>query len=177
VNIPVLESERLILRGARLEDFPDHAAMWEDPRTRRYFQNYPYSEEDTWMRFQRNFGQWYLFNYGWWVVEDKASHRYAGMIGFFQARRPLDLPYRDEPEAGWAIAPDFHRQGYAREALATGLRWADGNISSGCSWCMINAENLPSRKVAEAAGYREAQTAEYKGAPVLTFLRPRGAAA
>ena len=177
MNIPALESERLLLRGARLQDFPEHAAMWSDPRTRAYFQNYPYSEEDTWMRFQRNFGQWHLFGYGWWVVEDKASRRYAGSIGFFQAKRAIDVPYGDQPEAGWVIAPDFHRRGYAREALGTALAWADAHIEAQNSWCMINPENLPSRKVAEAAGYHQAQAADYKGAPVMTFLRPRSTSA
>jgi RimJ/RimL family protein N-acetyltransferase len=174
LNIPLLESARLQLRAARLEDFPAHAAMWADPRTRVYFQNYPYSEEDCWMRFQRNLGQWHLFGYGFWAIIDKASNRYAGSIGFFQAKRAIDVPFGDQPEAGWAVAPDFHRRGYAREALAAALTWADVHIEADSSWCLINPDNLPSRKVAEGAGYREAQKADYKGVPVMTFLRPRG---
>ena len=36
-EIPVIETERLILRGRRLEDFPAYAAMWAHPEVVRYF--------------------------------------------------------------------------------------------------------------------------------------------
>ena len=173
MNVPVLETGRLVLRGYRLEDFQSHAAIWADPRTRRYFEG-EYSEEDIWLRFLRNFGQWALFGYGYWGIEDKASGRFIGAVGFFQAKRPCDLPYRDQPETGWVIAPDFHGKGLAREAVAAAMAWGDRNIEAPQSWCMINPDNAPSRRVAEAAGYRPALSTEYKRRPVLTFVRPRG---
>src|SRR5262249_38144001 len=71
--VPVLETERLILRGHRLEDFAAHAAMWCDERTLRHTGGQPRSEEQLWLRFLRNEGQWGLTGTGMWALEDKAS--------------------------------------------------------------------------------------------------------
>src|ERR1043166_7856921 len=123
--IPVLETERLILRAPRLEDFPAHFIMWSDPRTVRYFDGHSYSEEDSWLRFVRNLGQWFLFGFGNWGVEEKISGRYVGSVGFFLAKRPFAAPGRDDPEAGGVIAPNQPGKGYAREAMAAAILWAD----------------------------------------------------
>jgi RimJ/RimL family protein N-acetyltransferase len=121
MTVPVLETESLILRGKRLEDFPAHLAMWSDPRTVAIIGHPPRSEEDHWLRFQRHFGQWSLAGYGSWAVEDKASGAYAGSLGFFEAKRAIDVPYRDLPEIGWVVAPQFHNRGYAREGVGAAL--------------------------------------------------------
>ena len=174
MSVPVLETERLLLREYRLEDFSSHAAMWADPRTRVHF-SAPYNEEDVWLRFLRNFGQWHLFGYGFWGVEDKASGGYIGVVGFFNARRHMDIPYCDAPEAGWAVAPDFHGRGVASEALKAAMAWGDTHIEAPESWCMIAPQNLISQRIAQRFGYRPAMEAKYKGEAVLTFRRPRGA--
>ena len=133
------------------------------------------NEEDVWLRFLRNFGQWHLFGYGYWGVEDKASGRYIGVVGFFNARRAMDIPYRDAPETGWVIAPDFHGRGLASEALKAAMAWGDLHIEAPESWCMIAPDNVISQKAAVRAGYRRASDTQYKGEAVLTFRRPRGA--
>jgi RimJ/RimL family protein N-acetyltransferase len=172
--IPVLETERLILRGQRLADFPAQLALWTDPRTVRYFGGQPHTEEDVWQRFLRNHGQWSLFGFGNWVIEEKASHCTIGTIGFFLGKRPFEGPWRDDPEAGWAIAPDSQGQGFAREAMAAAIGWADANMTASQTWCMINQGNEISVKVAARAGYRAFGTADYKGSPMRIFTRSRG---
>jgi RimJ/RimL family protein N-acetyltransferase len=173
--IPVLETDRLILREYRLEDFPFHAAMWADPRTTRDFHNAAeaFDEELCWLRFLRSFGQWQLFGYGWWGLEEKTSGRYIGSVGFFHAKRAIEIPCRDAPEAGWVLVPDLHGRGLATEAVRAALAWADANIAAPESWCMIGPKNTPSQKIAERFGYRRSGDAHYKGDEVLTYLRPR----
>jgi RimJ/RimL family protein N-acetyltransferase len=174
MTCPVLETERLVMRQHRLEDFAVHNAMWADPRSCRHFGGVARGEEDTWLRFLRNFGQWQLFGCGDWALEEKDGGRYLGAVGFRHARRAFEVPFRDAPEAGWIIAPDFHGRGLAREAMKAVMAWADAHMDAAESWCMIDPDNIASRKVAEGAGYRPAVTAGYKGRPMLTYLRPRG---
>ena len=173
--IPALETERLLLREYRLEDFPSHAAIWADPRTTRHFRDdfKVFDEELCWLRFLRNFGQWRLFGYGSWGLEEKTSGRYIGSVGFHHGKRAMDMPYRAAPEAGWLIAPDLHGRGLATEAMRAALAWADANIAAPESWCMISPKNIPSQKIAERFGYSRAADARYKGEEVLTYLRPR----
>jgi RimJ/RimL family protein N-acetyltransferase len=170
---PVLETERLILRGHRLDDFPAHAAMWTDARTLAHTQAIARSEEELWLRFLRNQGQWQLMGTGMWALEHKASGTYAGSMGFIYAKRAMHVPFRDEPEMGWVIAPDFHRKGFAREAVAKITAWGDTNLDAAQSWCMIKPVNQASCKVALGAGFREAGRAPYQDAEMILFLRPR----
>ena len=175
MTAPVLQTERLVLRQYRLEDFPFHAAIWADPRTTRHFAGYAYDEEMCWLRFMRNWGQWALFGYGLWALEEKATGLYLGAVGFMQARRAIDVPYRGAPEAAWVIAPDRHGQGLAREALTAAFAWADTHIEAPQTWCMINPPNEISKKVAGRFGFRRGQDSQYKGKPMETYVRARGA--
>ena len=177
MRVPVLETEHLILRAPRLEDYPAHAVIWSDPRTRRYFSDVPFSEEDNWLRFQRSFGHWVLFGYGFWAIEDREGGTYLGGMGFLHARRDIAIPYRDLPEAAWVLAPDFHRRGLAREAMHAVMIWADRNINASESWCMIDPGNVPSERLAIGLGYRPADSIVYKGRPMQTYLRSRGTGA
>ncbi len=59
-TVPVLETERLQLRGHRLEDFVQCAAMWADPLVIRYIGGKPLTEEESWTRFLRYVGHWSL---------------------------------------------------------------------------------------------------------------------
>ena len=170
---PRLETERLILRGHRVEDFPVHASMWRDPRTLAHTQGLPRNDEELWLRFLRNEGQWQMMGVGMWALEEKASSRYAGSIGFIYAKRMMDIPFRDEPEMGWVIAPDFHGRGFAREAVVKIAAWGDANLDAAQSWCMIKPVNQASLKVAAAAGFQEAGRAPYKDEEMILFTRPR----
>ena len=61
--IPVLETERLILRGSGLGRFSATHAIWADPRTTHQFGSYTYDEELVWLRFLRISG-----NGHYWVT-------------------------------------------------------------------------------------------------------------
>jgi RimJ/RimL family protein N-acetyltransferase len=53
VSAPVLETERLILRGHRREDFADCAAMWGDETVTRFVGGHPLGQEEVWSRLLR----------------------------------------------------------------------------------------------------------------------------
>lgn len=50
---PVLQSDRLILRPHRAEDFEDVAALWADPDVVRYIGGTPSSRSESWGRLLR----------------------------------------------------------------------------------------------------------------------------
>jgi RimJ/RimL family protein N-acetyltransferase len=64
LKVPILESERLKLRGHRLEDFSHCAAMWGDSEVARYIGGKPLSEEESWTKFLRYVGHWSLLGFG-----------------------------------------------------------------------------------------------------------------
>ena len=173
LQIPILETERLRLRGHRLEDFVHSAAMWADARITEHTTGKPQSEEESWTRFLRYAGHWSVMGFGYWVVEEKASGNFLGEVGFADYKRDIQPSLKGVPEIGWALAAHAHGKGFATEAVRAVVAWADEHLPSPQTACIINPENLPSIRVAVKCGYRESQPATYKGQPTKLFIRDR----
>ena len=171
VEVPTLETERLKLRGHRVEDFVHSAAMWGDPVVVRHTVGKPLTEEECWTRFLRYVGHWALLGFGYWVAEERATGRFVGEIGFADYKRDLEPSLKSVPEIGWVLATQAHGKGYATEAVRAVVAWGDANFKSPRTACIIAPENVASIRVAEKCGYRELQRATYKGHPVLMFVR------
>jgi RimJ/RimL family protein N-acetyltransferase len=171
VTIPVLETERLILRGHRIDDFADCLALWTDPEVTRFIGGKPSSQEEVWGRLVRYVGHWALLGFGYWAVEDKASGRFVGELGFADFKRVIEPSLDGVPEVGWALAPHVHGRGYATEALRTVVRWGDRHFGPVRTACIIAPENKPSIRVAEKCGYRELCRTTYKDNPTIMFSR------
>ena len=46
-EVPLIETARLRLRGHRVEDFGDCAAMWADPGVVQHIDRQPFAAEET----------------------------------------------------------------------------------------------------------------------------------
>jgi RimJ/RimL family protein N-acetyltransferase len=172
VEVPVLETERLKLRGHRVEDFVHCAAMWADPEVTRYIGGKPYTEEESWARLLRYAGHWSLLGFGYWVVEEKSAGHFVGEVGFADYKR--DLPaLRGIPEIGWAFTTQARGKGYATEAVRAAVAWGDAHFPSPRTACIIHPENIASMRVAEKCNYREFQRTTYKSHPTIMFVRDR----
>ncbi len=169
--IPVLETERLTLRGHRLEDFAACASLWADPIVTRYIGGVPLTAEEAWARLLRYSGHWTLLGFGYWVVEEKGTGTFLGEIGFADLKRDIEPPLGDIPEAGWVFSSAAHGQGYATEALRGILSWGEVHITATQTTCIIHPENAASIRVAEKCGYRETMRTTYKGKPASVFFR------
>lgn len=168
---PTLETERLILRAHRLDDFEPSAAMWGDEAVARFIGGRPFTPEEVWQRMLRYPGHWTLLGFGYWVLEEKATGAFVGEAGFLNLNRAIDPALGDAPEAGWVLAPRAHGKGYATEAMALAVAWIDADFGAGRTVCMISPENRASHRVAEKLGYREYARTDYKGAPTVLLER------
>jgi RimJ/RimL family protein N-acetyltransferase len=168
--IPSVESERLLLRGHRIEDSSACAAMWADPAVTRFIGGKPSTEQQSWARMLNYAGLWSLLGFGYWAVEEKATGRYIGELGFADFKRELQPPL-GMPELGWALVPAAHGRGLATEGLRAALEWGDALFQGGRTACIISPENLQSIRVAEKCGYRESRRTTYKDEPTIVFVR------
>jgi len=171
LNIPVLETPRLILRAYRFEDFDAMVAIWTDPAVHRHFHGQPLTREDMWSRFLRAFGMWAVMGFGSWGVEEKETGTYIGTVGCFEVKRGIDPALEGMPEAGWTLAPRAHGKGYATEAARAALAWTERHLNYPRMFCIIAEENMPSIRVAEKCGFRYWRETTYKDEPTLIFLR------
>jgi RimJ/RimL family protein N-acetyltransferase len=173
LQVPILETDRLKLRGHRLDDFPHSAAMWADPSVVRYVGGNPLTEEESWTRFLRYAGHWCLLGFGYWVVEEKATGKFAGEIGFADYKRDLEPSLKGIPEIGWVLASQAHGKGYATEAVRALTVWGDTHFGPVPTVCIIHPENHASIRVAERCEYREWRSTTYKNHSVKLFVRER----
>ena len=169
---PTLQSARLTLRPHVIGDYNDSLAMWSDPGVVRYIGNRPFSAEEVWARLLRYFGLWPALGYGYWVIVERESGRFAGEAGIADFRRET-VPPIDSPESGWALMPWANGKGYATEALGAILSWADTALESRRTLCMIQAGNATSVRVAQKCGYTHLGEATHMGAVKTLYERAR----
>ena len=169
--VPVLETERLILRGHMLDDFPDSLALWSNPDVTRFIGGRPSTREEAWGRLLRYAGHWSLLGFGYWAVEEKGTGRFIGETGFAEGRREIEPSLEGIPEIGWALSPDVHGKGYATEAVQAVMAWGESHFGAVRTACIIAPENGPSIRVAQKCGYREWQRTTYKDNPTIMFVR------
>lgn len=148
-----LESERLILRAHRIDDFPETAALWGDPVVVAHISGTPLGAEQSWARFLRYRGHWSYLGFGYWVVESRETGKFLGEVGFADYRRDTQPNLDGKPEAGWVFRTSAHGRGYATEAVSRMLRWADQHLTSETTVCMFDPAHAASIRVARKVGY------------------------
>jgi RimJ/RimL family protein N-acetyltransferase len=169
VEVPVVETARLLMRGHRPEDFESSAKLWADPEVVRYVGGKPLNREEVWARMLRYVGHWAWMGYGLWVAEEKGTGQFVGEVGYANHKRDTDPSFAGEPELGWVLATRFHGKGYATEAVQRAMKWAGAELRSPRTVCIIHPENSRSIRVAEKCGFRELQHTTYRGEPTILF--------
>lgn len=170
-TVPVVETERLRMRGRSLDDFPFFVDLWRDEKVTRYIGGAPRPREDTWAKFLRTIGHWNLLGFSYWAVEEKATGALIGEVGFGEFKREIDPRIEGAPEVGWIIAPAYHGKGYAREAAMAAVSWGDAFFKTGRMSCIIEPANAPSIRVAEKCGFVKTGTGVYHGSQILILHR------
>lgn len=164
VIVPILETERLCLRGFAAQDVDDYFAMVSDSEVVRYVgQGIPLNQEQSWQSLAFLIGHWQLTGFGLWAVEEKASGQVIGRVGLYQ---PPSWPGL---ELGWMLAQSHWQQGFAFEATQAVLTWCQEQPDKQKLISLIHPENKPSIKLARKLGARFANSLNVGGIDALEF--------
>ncbi|MFU1478788.1 GNAT family N-acetyltransferase [Roseovarius sp. C7] len=147
LNIPRLETERLILRGPEASDFEAYCAFLTDPVRADGF-GVEKDRPKAWRWFALNIGHWALHGYGYFTIEDKESGAPCGLTGIWN---PEGWP---EPEIGWVVFEGFEGRGIAREAATRARQWAYEDLGMTTLTSNIVPGNDRSIALAERLGAR-----------------------
>ena len=142
---PVIETERLLLRLPRLEDFERYAELHADEAATRYIGG-QLPRSAAWRRFLQMPGAWALQGFAMFSVIDRASGLWVGQLGPW---RPDGWPGN---EIGYAFHPDAWGRGYALEAAVRAIDWAFETLGWDTIIHCISPDNLASLKVAQRLG-------------------------
>ncbi|HEX8140593.1 MAG TPA: GNAT family N-acetyltransferase [Pyrinomonadaceae bacterium] len=158
-----LETERLVLRMWREDDFDAYAQICADEEVMRYLGGKTFDRTEAWRHMAFFVGHWHLLGYGHWAVEEKATGRMVGRLGFLN---PAGWPGF---EIGWTLARDCWGKGYATEGARRALRYAFTEMDRDHVISLIHPENKASIRVAERLGERLEGEAEILGIGVLVY--------
>ena len=162
----ILETERLRLRWFTDADADFVRALLNDPgwlanigernvRTRR--------QARTWIatRHTATYGR---LGFGFWGVERKSDTRLLGMCGLIKRDTLM------EADVGYALMPEFRGHGYAREAAAACLRYAQDVLGLAEVWGITGPDNAASAAVLQQIGLQDAGITRLVGEERETWL-------
>ena len=147
-TIPVLETQRLILRGFQPSDTePFIAAMAQDDFARTITREARgLARDEAWRSMAMVNGSWSLDGFGNWVVTLKETGEPIGRLG------PFAPPGWPDFEVGWAIFPEHQRKGYAVEGAVAAIEWCKQALGHERLIHCILKGNAGSERTAAALG-------------------------
>ena len=163
--IPVLETERLILREGRASDFEILVAFYANEEASKPVGG-PLNRAEAWGRMAFNRGHWALRGYGNWALEEKATGDYAGWAGLWF---PEGFPER---EVGWGLVLSKRGRGYATEAARRARSYAYETLGWETAISLVAAENTRSVRVAERLGAVFEKVTQYDGMAFGIYRHP-----
>lgn len=145
LNIPVVETERLILRGWREDDVPAINDLVTDEESARFIGG----TSPSWQTFRTVctfIGHWQLRGFGFFAVEHKQSGECLGWCGPWL---PDGWP---DNEIGYSLRRRYWGNGYASEAARASLVFAYEKLGWATAISCIDPDNLGSQNVARKLG-------------------------
>jgi RimJ/RimL family protein N-acetyltransferase len=145
-----LETERLILRTWKPEDFDAFADIHADPEVTRFItpEGKPLSRFEAWRAFTSLIGHWFVRGFGMFAVVERSSGELVGRIGPWQ---PEGWPGF---EVGWSLGRKYWGRGYATEAVRTCITYSFEQLGRSNVISLIDPDNVRSIAVAERVGER-----------------------
>ena len=140
--LPVLETDRLVLRPCRIDDWPRLEPIWTSDRAQ--FIDGPMNAQDAWLDFNQCMASWLLRGVGPLTITLKGDDNALGLV-------LLGTEYGDpSPELGWLLTEDAEGNGYATEAAAALRDWGFKELADFNSF--VDKQNIASIRVAERLG-------------------------
>lgn len=172
MNIPTIDTERLLLRPFNQSDLEPFAKMNGDPQVVAFLGNgQPIDRNESWRLMAWLLGHWQLRGYGSWAVEEKTTESFVGRIGLFY---PEGWP---GIEISYVLARSFWGKGYATEGGKVAMTYAFEELNLPHLISLIHPYNRASIRVAERLGEAFERQLDFNGKILLVYGRDNPALA
>ncbi len=147
-HMPVLQTERLILRRMSVADAEDMFAYAQMPQVSQYLTWSPHADVCfTYNYLRRVEAQYHRGEFYDWAVVDCLDGRMIGTCGFTSFRAASDVG-----EVGYVLHPAYWGRGYATEAVRTVLAFGFEKLGLHRIEARFLEGNHASRRVMEKVG-------------------------
>jgi ribosomal-protein-alanine N-acetyltransferase len=147
--MPILETDRLILRRWRPSDREPFARLNADARVME-FMTAPLGREESDQLADRIEAHFEQHGFGPWAAEIRSTSVFAGFIGLFIPR--FEAHFTPCVEIGWRLAPEHWGQGFATEGARAVVRHAFEDVGLASLVSFTVPANVRSRRVMEKIG-------------------------
>lgn len=165
VSIPLIQTERLILRAPRMDDLPAMIAFHGSDRAR--YVGGIQQPWQVWSMLTASLGHWLMRGFGWWMIEDKETGERAGRVGIGYH---IDWP---EPELGWHIYDGYEGRGLASEAALAARHHGYHVMGLGPLISLIDLDNQRSHNLAQRLGAVPETQTVIRGADCMIYRHPK----
>ena len=162
----VIDTDRLRLRLFRDPDWRDLHVYCSDEQATRHTYGRALSEGETWRTMAGMIGHWYIRGYGPYALEETATGRVLGTVGFWY---PNDWP---EPEIKWALARPYWGRGFASEAARAVQAAGKHHLPEVRLISFIHRDNAASIRLAESVGARFEDERAFRDAFYRVYRHP-----
>ena len=150
VNMPKLETTRLILRAVKRSDIDDIYEYSANPKTSRYLMWGPHQSKAVTKEFiDIVLNKYKLGEYNDWAIIHKETEKMIGTCGFTRIDKNNHLV-----EIGYVINPDFWGMGIATEALERVIEFAFDELMANRVECKFMFGNDASLAVMKKVGMK-----------------------
>lgn len=152
----IAQTEHLLIRETSEEDLSELLQIYQDEELLRFLpamEDYE-SEYQKLLAYQKNI--YGLLEFGIWTVLLKESNAVIGRVGFELKE------YEGEvlPDLGYAIAADYRRKGYAKEACLAAIDWMREHSGYKQISCRISEKNQASLALAKSLAFQKGRGEE-----------------
>jgi len=149
VEIPTVETERLLLRAWSAADREPFAAMNADPEVMRYMSG-RLDRAGSDALVDRIIEDWATNGFGLWAIERRSDGRFIGFAGLWRPR--FEAPFMPAVEVGWRLSRDAWGLGYATEGGRASVRHGFEEVGLDEIVSFTAVGNVRSRRVMERLG-------------------------
>ncbi len=142
-----IETDRLILRVPRREDFERYAELFGNVEAVRHISS-GLTRSDAWRRFLQMPGAWTVQGFAMFSLIEKSTGLWVGQAGPWQ---PEGWP---GTEVGYSLHPEAWGKGYATEACTAAIDWVFDVLNWTDVIHCIAPANTASQSVARRLGSR-----------------------
>lgn len=152
----VLETERLTLRHASLDDAPFILRLLNEPSFLQYIGDRGVRSLDDACDYiaRRLIGSYEQHGFGLWVVAQRDTREPLGICGLVKRDT---LP---DPDIGFAFLPEHWRSGIGFESATGVKRYAFDELALPRLFAIVNPDNAASIRLLEKLGFAFERTSE-----------------
>lgn len=161
----VIETDRLLLRRATVDDIDELLEIHADPAIVRFMGAWDCARAMEWLtEVDQN---WEEHGYGRVAIADRKSGRLLGRTGL------MYLPQFSETELGWTLRREAWGHGYATEAARVCANWAFGEFEIPYLTSLIEPGNERSIRVARRLGMTPIRDDVFHDRPMIVHAVTR----